>query len=213
MAGVGDILKLDLQGNYQGQTWLNVFFYRIEDAPTEGYLDGLATEFGSVVLSAVAATQQASVNYDSITITNIFTDEQKQYTGFSPASGGITATNSLPSIISASVKLVRSNTRVRHGRKSLLGFDEGDMNSNLWTSSKRAAITTAAQTFADTLTAGGVDVFKPVIVGRVLETPPPPEKPFYRLPNSLLEMGTNWAYIVDVFVSPYVRTMNSRRPD
>lgn len=214
MAGTeGDIVQLTLFQLNQSQQQLNVHFYRVEDTPTEGYLEGLCNVFEEDVLPLYAAVQSDAVNYYQLTARNIFVEDEFVKSPLDPSSGDDVTGEYLPSFVTANIKLVRGNARVRHGRKAVGGGSEGGLEDQQWTSGYLSALQTLANGLAATLTAGVTDTFAPVIVGRVLHDPDPPEHPnaWYALPTSQAEMGLNWAYIISGLASPFVSTQNSRK--
>lgn len=210
---IGDVLQLVLSGKYLSQLWENVFFYRVEDTPTEGILEGLVTEFEDEVLAPMALVQNLSTLYDQITCKNIFSDDEFVKAPLDTTVGSNSSGEVLPSFVSARMKLVRSNARVRHGRKSLVGMSEGDCNGQEWTSGYFDDLEVLAPKFALELSPGGVDFLKPVIVGRVFVEADPPDIPnsFYRLPTSQAEMSNKWAYVISTLASPIISTQNSRK--
>lgn len=210
---VGDIIQLVLSGRYALQDWENVFFYRIEDTPTEGVLSGIIEDFQTDVLPSMAAVQNPSTSYLQLAATNIFSHDEAVVSPLDITAGTNSSDEIMASFISASIKLVRSNARVRHGRKSLVGMSEGDAFGQVWTSGYQALLQDCADTFAALLTPGGVDNLAPVIVGRVFVPADPPDIPraYYRLPETQVEMGTNWAYVSSAIASTLVTSQNSRK--
>lgn len=214
MAGTpGDIVQLTLFQLNQSQQQLNVHFYRVEDEPTEGYLEGLCTQFEEAVLPLYAAVQSDAVNYYQLTARNIFVEDEFVLSPLTPSAGDDSTGEYLPSFVSANIKLVRGNARVRHGRKSVGGGSEGGLEDQEWTPAYLTALQALADGLAAPLTAGVTDTFAPVIVGRVLHDADPPDhpEPWYALPTSQAEMGLNWAYVISGLASPFVSTMNSRK--
>lgn len=206
MAATGDVLQVSLRGTYLDTSFFNIFFYRIENNPTQGVLAGLATEFNSVVLGAYRQFATVATTFTSITVRNIFSDEEYTTTAISNPGGVRSGSDGLPPFVSATILLRRSNRRVRAGRKHLVGGLETDMNAGLWTTAALNLIATVANAMAADLNPGLVDLLKPVIVGRVLTAPGK-----YRLPNSQAEMGNNWSYVAGVTVNKRVSTQNSRK--
>jgi len=212
MPGVeGDMVQLVLRGTFEDSVWMNVFFYRVEDDPTAGYLTGLADDFQSVVLDAMADAQTNLVTYDEIRLLNIFSFDELVVAPVTPDDGNVTpSTGAGASFLAADYKLIRSNARVRHGHKFLTGLQESWFEGN---DLQPAYITLAAAVetaFAQELVPGLVDRFAPVIVGRVDEGTPPVHGP-YRLPESQAEMGTNWAYVTSCVVNPFLTTERLRK--
>jgi len=210
---VGDVIQLTLSGSYSLQQWENVFFYRVEDTPTEGILAGLIEDFQTDVLPVMAAAQNPSVSYLQLAAKNIFSLDEEVVAPLDITAGTNSSDEIMASFISASIKLVRSNARVRHGRKSLVGMSEGDAFGQVWTSGYQALLQDVADAFAVTLTPGGVDNLAPVIVGRIFVPADPPDVPkaFYRLPATQGQMEDRWAYVVSAIGSTLVTSQNSRK--
>jgi hypothetical protein len=206
MAVVGDILQVSLRGSYLDTSFFNIFFYRVENNPTQGVLQGLVTEFNSVVLGAYRQFANNSTIFSSITVRNIFGDEEYTTSAINNPVGARSGSEPLPPFVSASVLLRRSNRRVRAGRKHLVGGMESDTNSGYWTNLALSLITPVANAMAADLNPGLVDLLRPVVVGRVLVAPGK-----YRLPQSQSELGDKWSYVAGVNVNKRVSTQNSRK--
>jgi len=210
-ASEGDIVQLVLRGTFQDSVWMNVFFYRVEDPPTGGYLTGLATDFQSDVLDVMADAQTNLVTYDEIRLLNIFELDELVVAPVTPDDGNVTpSTGAGASFLAADYKLIRGNARVRHGHKFLTGLQESWFEGN---DIQPAYITLAAPVeaaFAAELVPGLIDRFAPVIIGRVDEGTPPNHGP-YRLPESQAEMGANWAYVTSCVVNPFLTTNRLRK--
>jgi hypothetical protein len=214
MAGVvGDVVQVTLTGTVLGELMENVHFYRVEDEPSAGYLEGLCTEFQSEVLPAYATVQHDEVLYTRITARNIFDFDEFVLQPLTPDQGSGTTSDPVPSFVAASIQLTRGNARVRNGRKSIAGAMEGQMISQVWDTGYLANLQLLADALAATLNPGLVDLFAPIIVGRVFVPADPPAIPraYYRLPASQAEMDTHWAYVVSALASPDVSTQNLRK--
>lgn len=213
MAGTtGDVVQLTLVQEYLDQQVLNVHFYILDDTPTDTYLEGLCNEFVETVLPAYAAAQSGDLTYIELRALNIFSADEFVLAPLSITEGDVTGA-SLASFIAASIKLVRSNARVRHGRKAIAGMTEENAVQQEWTTTIVDLLQDLGDALASTLTAGLSDVFKPVIVGRVFVPADPPDVPraFYRLPESQVEMDDNWAYVISGLPSTHVTSENSRK--
>lgn len=214
MAGTeGDIISVTLHSLWQSQVTEMVFFYRVEDTPTAGYLEGLATEFEDNGLPIFALAQSVNMEYVQLTVRNIFNLDEFVKSPLVPDDGTLSAGADLPSFMSANIKLVRSNARVRHGRKAFGGATENEIGGQQWETAYVALLQDCADWMAEEQIAGGVDFFKPVIVGRVFVPADPPDIPnaYYRLPTSQVEMGDNWAYVISALASPFASTQRSRK--
>lgn len=209
----GDVVQLTFSALNLSQVQQNVHFYRVEDTPTEGYLTGLVEEFQTVVLPLYEAAQSNQSIYISITARNIFSGDELVVSPLDISSGSISDSEALPSFMAANIKLVRSNARVRHGRKAVGGGTELGITGQQWTSGYLALLQDLADGMAATLTAGLADVFAPVIVGRVFVPADPPAIPnaFYRLPETQVEMDDNWAYVTSGLASMFASTQRSRK--
>jgi len=214
MAGTtGDIVQLTLFQLNQFQQQLNVHFYRVEDEPTEGYLEGLATEFDDIVLPLYAAAQSAEVGYTQLTVRNIFNEDEFVFSPLTTTQGDLTSGETLPSFMSANIKLTRGNARVRHGRKAVGGATEDMLENQQWSAAYVGILQDLGNALATPITAGVTDTFNPVIVGRVLHDADPPDHPtdWYALPTSQSEMGLNWAYVISALANPFASTQRSRK--
>lgn len=206
MPTTGDVLQVTLQGAYIDTSFFNIFFYRVENNPTPGVLEGLATEFNSVVLGAYRQFANNSVVFSSITVRNIFGDEEYVTTAINNPVGARAGADPLPAFTSATVVLRRSNRRVRAGRKHLIGGMESDMSSGYWNNPALNLIKLVGAAMAADLNPGLVDLLRPVIVGRVRV-----DSGKYRLPGSQSELGDRWSYVSGTAVNKRVSTQNSRK--
>ena len=206
MAGVtGDVLQLLVDGVYGGQV-LNVFYYRVMDQPTDGYLTGLATEFKNVVLPQIRNCTNPEYTLTRLLITNIFNqDDYLVDTSVSGMTGTRTGSEHVSSLIASGIYLQPSNRRVRRGYKFFPAAFESDLAGNIWTSTYMAALTNLGNAIAADLIAGLADTFKPIIVKRIKTGNT------YRLPTSQTEMGQNFAYVVGAVPRRIVTSMRSRK--
>lgn len=208
---VGDVVQLTLSTTWQSVMCLGVYYYRVEDAPTAGYLAGLVTEFQAGPLTAYAPTQVIGVTFDSLRATNIFTGDELIDTSLSPAGGSAANTGEMSAtMVAACIRLIRANTRVRNGRKQVPLTRELDSVGNFLSAGIQAALNTFAATLDNVLQPGGLDDFAPIIVGRVPYVTPS-GRTAYRLPLTQEEMGDNWSYVVNTALVNRVTTMNSRK--
>lgn len=212
MAGnIGDVIQLTQTTDWSGIRMLNVYYYMIDDAPTETYLTGLLTEFQEEVLAPYSACQPTNIVNFSLYAKNIFTGDEATDSSPTPATGTRTPSgDSAASFIAANIKLVRQNARVRHGRKMLYIPLEGDLSGNQLSAGFITLANAYASACAENLDAGGIDLFVPVIVGRVPYTTSGGDQA-YRLPTSQAEMGDNWSPVVSGLLVNRVSTMNSRK--
>jgi len=210
---VGDIIQIVLNQTYALQQCQNVAFYRVEDTPTEGVLEGACLDFESDVGTVMKLAQNLGVAYTSIVATNIFSLDQFVYSPTTLGVGANVSGDYLSSFISGGIKLVRGNARVRHGRKSIVGMSEDDALGQVWTSGYQTLLQDVADAYAQVLTPGGVDNLAPVIVGRVFIPADPPDVPhaYYRLPQTQSQMSDKWAYVVSAVASTLVTSQNSRK--
>ena len=207
---VGDIIQIVLRGTNQGETWLNAFYYRQQDTATETYLSGVASEFENVVIDALASFAPPAITFDQVNLRNIF-DGNELVVIPSVTTGARTIPGEMcASFIAAHCKLVRGNNRVRHGHKYVVGAYEGDVAGQVFTTGAMGYLNAIAAAFKQQLYPGLVDLFLPVIVGRVAYQPEP-GRSAYRLPVSQTEMGNRWAYVTDASFSREVTTMRSRK--
>lgn len=211
MPQIGDILQVNLRAEYQLQTILNTFFYRVMDAPSAGWKDGFIAEFRETVLDPMRLCQVPALVYKDIYVRNLFDGDE--FTSDIPTVTGTNGSEAqrLPSFIAAHVKLTRGNNRVRHGHKYIAGQTEDHTAGQTWGADYQVMLQGAAAGMAAELNAGGgVDVWKPVIIGRIVQ-PQLNKPPKYRLPVSQEEMGQDWAYITGARADTAVTTMRSRK--
>lgn len=206
MATVGDVLQIVLRGSYLGTVFHNISFYRLENTPTPGVLEGAATTFDQTVLSAYKAFANINVRFGSLTVRNLFSDEEYTRTALDNPQGTRGGNDSLPPFVGATILLRRSNRAVRAGRKHILGGVEEDTQAGYWTNAALSLLAPLAAAFAADLNPGFVDLLKPIIVGRVQVTPG-----VYRLPLTQEEMNNRWSYVVGTSINKRVSTQNSRK--
>lgn len=206
MATVGDVLQVTLRGSLLGTTFYNIAFYRIENVPTEGVLQGLATTFDQVVLTAYKNFAGNHVSFSSLVVRNLFTEEEYTRSALENPQGIRSGTDPLPAFVGATVLLRRANRSVRAGRKHIVGGLEGDVGSGYWTIAALSNLTAVAAAFAADLNPGLVDLLRPVIVGRVQVAPG-----VYRLPLTQEEMSPRWSYVAGASINKRVSTQNSRK--
>lgn len=212
MAGnVGDVMRVTVRAEISTSQFLNVFFYRLEDVPTATYLEGLLTEFQTVVLSKIAALEYTDYVFNGVVAENIFSGDILEDVTPTPAAGTRTATGDRLAYFNAGMILLpRQNARVRHGRKFMyLGYEQ-DAQGNQIASGTLTLLGNLAAVLDDVLAPGLTDNFAPVIVGRIAYTSPS-GRTAYRLPTSQAEMGENWSYISTPRVINRCTTMNSRK--
>lgn len=208
---VGDVIQVTLAATWQAVQCLSVYYYRVVDAPTAGYLTGLSTEFQSQVLTAYAPTQIIGETFDSLRLLNIFTGDELIVGTLTPAGGSAAATGDMaPSFTAANIRLIRANARVRNGRKQVPLTRELDYVGNFLSAGIQTVLNTFAATLDNQLVAGGIDTFDPVIVGRVPYVTAS-GRTAYRLPSTIEEMGDNWSVVAGATLVNRVTTMNSRK--
>lgn len=212
MAGsTGDICRVSLKASSGVAVMRNVWFYRLADPGTAGYLDGLLTDFQTTVLAPYAASQTTSLTFTELVATNIFTGDEKIDVTPTPAAGTRTpAGDPSATFISAMIVLERQNARVRNGRKFIFLPQEGDLAGQNIIAGTLTLLTTLANAMAASINAGGVDLFVPAIVGRIPYTTSS-GRTAYRLPVSQGEMGENYSLVDTARVINRVTTMNSRK--
>lgn len=212
MAGVsGDICRVTLKASSGTVINRNVFFYRIDDPPTAGYLTGLLAEFQTAVLAPYAAVQVTGFTFVELVATNIFSGDEVIDVTPTPAAGTRAAAGDQNAdFIAAMIVLERQNGRVRNGRKFIRVPQESDVGGSTFVAGTVTLLTTLATGIAATLNPGGVDTFIPAIVGRLAYTTSS-GKQAYRLPASQGEMGDNYSLVTAARVINRVTTMNSRK--
>jgi len=212
MAGnSGDICRVALEYTVGAVVNRNVFFYRLADPPTGGYLDGLLTEFQSQVLTPLAAVLTTSYTMVELVATNIFSGDEVIDVTPTPAAGTRTPSgDTLASFIAAMIIMERQNSRVRNGRKFIPIPLETDVAGPSFVAGTVTLLSNLAGGIDNQLNPGGTDTFDPVIVGRLPYTTSS-GKTAYRLPASQAEMGDNYSIFDTARVINRVTTMNSRK--
>jgi hypothetical protein len=206
MAATGDVLEVILGGSCLGTVFYNISFYRIENNPTPGVLQGLATEFDRTVVAAYKDFAHTGMTFGSVTVRNLFSEEEYTRTNLDNPQGVRDGADPLPPFVGATILLRRANRVVRAGRKHVVGGLESFTASGYWTSYALGLLVPLAAAFAADLNPGLVDLLRPVIVGRVQVAPGR-----YRLPQSAAEMGDRWSYVSGVSINKRVSTQNSRK--
>lgn len=208
---IGDVVKVTVETRWWSLVQLNVYFYRLANSGAGDALSGLSTEFQSTVLAPFAATQLNSMPIQSVSLENIFSGDVLVDATPTPAAGTrVPSMDPAASFLSASVRLVRANNRVRNGRKAIIIPQEIDMQGQQLSAAFLALLNTYAATLDDVLVAGLVFDWEPVIVGRVLYTLPSGQNA-YRLPSTQEEMGENFSPVIGAIVNNRVSTQNSRK--
>lgn len=213
MAGnTGDIVRVGLKFSVRNIVMRNVFFYRIQDPPTAGYLSGLITEFQTAVLTPYAAHLTSAYGFLEIIATNIFTSDEVINVAPSPAVGGRSPSGDImPDFVAIMIVLERQNGRVRNGRKFIPLPLEADSVGTSVVAGTLTLLNNLAGGMDNTLNPGGVDTFAPAIVARIPYTTSS-GKQAYRLPATQLEMGDNYSLSDTARVINRPTTMNSRKP-
>jgi len=212
MASQGDIVQVSLEMLWANITVMrNVFYYRVADPPTGSYLNGLDTDFQSVVLSQYAPTQGTAYTFTSVEYLNLFTGDVVTNVAPVPAAGTRTLSGDpSPSFMAAMIVLERGNNRVRNGRKFIFAPSEADVTGNGLAAGFLTLLGTLKNRLIQPIVAGGLDTFQPCIVGRIPYTTPS-GKIAYRLPNSQAEMGDAYSDVTGGRVVNRTTTMNSRK--
>jgi len=212
MAGsTGDMCQVSIQGQNGAAVFRNIFFYRLGDAGTATYLDGLLTEFQTSVLTPYAAALTTALTFTQLVATNLFSGDEVIDVTPTPAAGSrAVAGDGLASFLAAMIVLERQNGRVRNGRKFIPLCLEADIAASFMVAGTLTLMTNLANGIAAQLNPGGVDQFVPAIVGRIPYTTSS-GKVAYRLPVSQGEMGENYSLVDSARVINRVTTMNSRK--
>jgi len=207
----GDIVRVALELTFGVIINRNIFFYRVQDPPTTGYLTGLLTEFQTAVLTPYAAAMCNTYTFTELVATNIFSGDEVINVAPTPAAGTRAVSgDTMPSFTAAMLILERQNSRVRNGRKFIPVPLETDSGGSTFATGFVTLLNNIAAGMDNVLNPGGVDSFAPAIVGR---------KPYttgsgrtaYRLPASQAEMGEDYSIVDTVRLVNRVTTMNSRK--
>lgn len=207
----GDICRVGLRMANGAVTMRNVFFYRLADPGTATYLDGLLTEFQTVVLAPYAAAITTVFTFTELVATNIFTGDEIIDVTPTPAAGTRAVSgDSLPTFLAGMIILERQNSRVRNGRKFIPLSLETDTAGSVMVAGTVTLLTTLANAMATNLNPGAVDLFIPAIVGRIPYTTSS-GRTAYRLPTSQGEMSQDFSDVNTARVINRATTMNSRK--
>lgn len=207
----GDICRVSLEYSNSLSTLRNVFFYRLDDPPTAGYLTGLLTEFKTQVLTPLAAWLTTPFTFTELVATNIFSGDEVVDVTPTPAAGTRTPSGDhFPAYVAVMLVLERQNSRVRNGRKFFPIPLEVDSANIALVAGSVTLLNAVANGMDNTLNPGGTDTFIPVIVGRVPYTTGS-GRTAYRLPASQGEMGENYSLVSSCRVINRPTTMNTRK--
>lgn len=212
MAGVvGDICQVSLEGQLGAVVFRNVWYYRLDDPPTPGYLSGLLTEFQVQVLTPYAACLTTTYTFTELVATNIFSGDVAVDVTPTPAAGTRAVSGDpMNSFTAGMIVLERQNARVRNGRKFIPVPLEADVAGNVFAAGFVTLLTTLASGMAEQLAPGLVDLFTPAIIGRIPYTTSS-GKVAYRLPATQGEMGDKYSLVDTARAINRVTTMNSRK--
>lgn len=212
MAGVtGDICQVAVKALVGAVVMRNVFHYRLEDPGSAGYLDGLLSEFQTVVLTPYANSQLTSFTFVELVATNLFSGDEVVDVTPTPAAGTRTpAGDSMATFIAAMIVLERQNGRVRNGRKFIYLPQESDVTSSVLASGMVTLLNSLATGMASQLNPGVADLYTPAIIGRIPYTTSS-GKVAYRLPVSQSEMGDKYSLVDSARLINRTTTMNSRK--
>lgn len=212
MAGTsGDIIRVSLEYSNAISTLRNIFFYRLDDPPTAGYLTGLLTEFQTAVLTPLAAWLTTGFTFVELVATNIFSGDEVVDVTPTPAAGTRTPSGDHnPAYVAVMLMLERQNSRVRNGRKFFPIPLEADNQNVSLVAGSITLLNAVASGMDNTLNPGGTDTFVPVIVGRIPYTTGT-GRTAYRLPASQGEMGDAYSDVTSVRVINRPTTMNTRK--
>ena len=126
-AGLGDFIRVTDKQILDGQTVLNVFFYRVVSITgiTDGYLGSLAAWFDLHVTTAIQGVQHAAINHKEMFLENL-TNGVDIYTYVYPGDrkGITTSGDVMPSFVTWGFQLMRENRNTRHGYKRFSGVGE-----------------------------------------------------------------------------------------
>lgn len=212
MAGVsGDVCRVSLKYTVGSVVLRNIWFYRLDDPPTAGYLTGLLTEFQTAVLTPLAAALINTFTFTEIIASNIFSGDEVIDVTPTPAAGTRAPSgDTLAAFLAEMFVLERQNGRVRNGRKFIPLSLESDIVGSFVVAGTNTLVQAIATASAATLNPGGVDTFVPCIVGRIPYTTSS-GRTAYRLPNTQGEMGDNYSLVSSARAINRVTTMNSRK--
>lgn len=186
---IGNILKFTLSQSFLGQLTQNVLFYRLTAVPTPpdgvNVYDNMLLRINAQIGIAMRNLQSTECTHTIYRVDNLTNgiDFFEHTFNVDGENGGDPA----PSFNALNFILRRSTLLTRNGSKRLGGLSEAISSGNTYTGSPSnlAALETAMGT---PLLTGDVtpDPFAdPVIVGRVLYTPPTGD-PYYKLDLSLI---------------------------
>lgn len=213
MAGsTGDIARVALKYTIRNIVMRNVFYYRVQDLPTAGYLSGLLTEFGTAVLTPISNLLTTAYTISELIATNIFSGDEVVNVAPTPAAGTRSAAGEvMPDFVAAMIILERQNSRVRNGRKFFPLPLEADSTGTQIVAGTITLYNNIAAGMDNTLNPGGVDSFAPAIVARIPYTTSS-GRIAYRLPATQAEMGDNYSLSDTARLVARPTTMNSRKP-
>lgn len=165
---VNDIIQITDVQTYLGQTMLNVYFYRIEELGSAVSYEDITNLFQTQIVLNVVPVQNNNCVHTSAIVKNL-TNGLDLFEDVSTTPGTV-STESGPSFVALSFRLVRSSLATRHGSKRIGGLDETVYAGNSLAIAFNTAVATIATKIGGPLlqeSAGDEDILlQPVIVGR-----------------------------------------------
>lgn len=177
---VGDVYQVLDKQTYGSQDVLNVYYYQSNSDNLTA--EDIATLFGDTVISQVILIQTTVMQHEAIEVINLDDPTDFFEEILSPATAGTIGSASMPSYVSWTFKLVRSNRTVRNGRKAICGVAESATANNVPEASAVEELEDTADVFAALLDDGGGNTATPVIYGK--PTPAPSSLPLRIVPIS-----------------------------
>lgn len=212
---VGDLYQLTFKSHFAAKNMVNVFTYRQQNAntdPTTSTPAALALAFAQDTLPLIEDVQITNVIYDTIEVINAFDPTEIYVTSSLPvANGSVTVTDIMAIFLAWEFRTQRQRRDIKRGYKRFSGLDESVVANNAPTAGMLTtlnALGTGMSTPIQYSVFPLTPTFEPVIVKRIPYVTPEGNDA-YRLPNSAVEMGSN--YYAAVFTYTRISTQNTRK--
>jgi len=186
-----------------GQTALNVYFYRLDIVSAGNVAQELVTSWIAGVLPSVVAIQTGNVSHISVGAKNLF-NESEAYTEL-VSEAGTSGGEMMNTFSAVGFRLIGDNAAVRDGQKRFVGVDESSaVNGVITGAGYLAAVDTLAGDLVADLSIGLEDnALTPVIVKRILDGL------VYRLPATPEEAIVS--VLLDALYNVYITSQTSRK--
>lgn len=168
---VGDLFQVIHKQRFLGQDAMNVYHYRLQFQAVANTALELREAWRLAVSSAVLNICSTAVNYVGIDVYNLF--DVADFDLYPTNGFGSRAGDALPSFVSWTFRLNRSNRLTRNGRKAFAGVAEQDQDDGIPNPAIVGALTDLAALMSSMIVSPNGNQYAPVIIRRPLPTFPP----------------------------------------